>query len=79
MNSLERIESRLERIEEQLNDLTVFSRKWLDRKEAAKYLNKSLNWVDKVLRHLIPVSKVGGAVFFLREDIDDYMESVKSK
>lgn len=42
--------------------------------ETASYLGMSKRWVYQSLKNLCPARKIGGALKFLKEDLDRYIE-----
>lgn len=69
---LERIESLLTHHEKSSN------KKWLRTKETAKYLNISTTQVHELKRNgILPFSKIGGTLYFKKQDIDQLLEANK--
>lgn len=52
---------------------------WLKTREAAKYLGISITQIHVLKREgILPYSKLGGTIYFKKEDIDQILENNKS-
>ena len=51
--------------------------KRMNSKEAAGYLGRSAQWLLKTGISVISHYKIGGRYYFLKEDLDAYLESTK--
>ncbi|MEX2345287.1 MAG: helix-turn-helix domain-containing protein [Balneolaceae bacterium] len=56
-----------------MNDIS--SKNWLRTKEAADYLGISITQIHTLKRNgILPFSKIGGSIYFKRQDIDEILE-----
>ncbi|MGA3013492.1 MAG: helix-turn-helix domain-containing protein [Bacteroidales bacterium] len=86
-NPFELIEKRLAAIEEKLEGLikridtppTSSSPTWITSKKLAQYLGISPSAVTNLRTYKIPYYKLGGRIYFKKEEIDEWIEKTRHK
>lgn len=70
------IGTRLQRIEQKLNDGAAAKNDWLDPQDICKMLKISKRTLDSYReKGLLRFSKIGGKVFYQAKDIEDYLRT----
>ena len=85
-NPFEAIEKRLAGIEEKLAGLiqridhpTSTSPTWITSKQLAQHLSISVSAVTNLRTYKIPYYKLGGRIYFKKEEIDEWMGKTRHK
>jgi excisionase family DNA binding protein len=85
-NQFESIEKRLAGIEENLAGLiqridnpVSTSPTWMTSKQLAQHLSMSVSAVTNLRTYKIPYYKLGGRIYFKKEEIDEWIEKTRHK
>ncbi len=85
-NPFELIEKRLAAIEEKLGGLiqridnpTASSPTWITSKQLAQHLGISVSAVTNLRTNKIPYYKLGGKIYFKKQEIDEWIEKTRHK
>jgi len=85
-NPFELIENRLSRIEEKLEGLiqridhpTGSSPTWITSRQLAQHLGISVSAVTNLRTNKIPYYKLGGRIYFKKQEIDEWIETTRHK
>ena len=73
------IESKLERLIEKLENPQSTSPTWLSSKQLAEYLGISVSTVTKLRGGKLPYYKLGGRIYFKKQEVDEWIENTRHK
>jgi len=78
-NRLASIESKLDGLIQSINSPKTSMPTWLTTKQLAQHLGVSTSFVTNLRISKIPYYKLGGRVYFKKQEIDEFIESTRHK
>ena len=76
---LEIIENKLDTMLEKIDNPETSSPTWLTSKQLAQHLGISVSTVSKLRGRKIPFYKLGGKIYFKKQEIDEWIEKTRHK
>lgn len=78
-NRLSTIESKLDGLIERIEDPKSSFPIWLTSKQLAQHLGISISTVSKIRGSKLPYYKLGGKIYFKKQEIDEWIENTRHK
>ena len=76
-NKLLNIENKLDNLVSRIENPTEFLPKWMTVKQLSEYLGISTSVIHNLKISKIPSYKLGGRVFFKKEEIDEFIQKTR--
>ncbi|MBC8320133.1 MAG: helix-turn-helix domain-containing protein [Bacteroidetes bacterium] len=73
------IEQKLDNLIQKIDDPQSSSPTWITSKQLAKYLGISTTTVNKLRSSKLPYYKLGGRIYFKKQEVDEWMEKTRHK
>lgn len=73
------IERKLDELIQKINDPESSDPVWISSKQLAEYLGISTTTVNKIRGSKVPYYKLGGRIYFKKQEIDEWIEKTRHK
>jgi len=78
-NKLAIIENKLDRVIERIENPQTSAPTWMTSKQLAQHLGVSVSTISKLRGSKIPYYKLGGKIYFKKQEIDEWIEKTRHK